>query len=312
MEQVSNEFLDFEKPNFPRRILDKTESLIKQFSTDYGNKKASEINISGLSCRSRIYLLAKIMEEKRNRLPKGFNTANNKDFKALCKNRNNFEKEYWFPQEYTSWGAGNPYSYWKIQDQQPTIFLIGDQKYTLKLLYTHKQPGNGIITGTYDLKHVDICSKINETGIPVEEIFEKILQQKKTGESIKTNSFDHDRLLNGYSFLLDFEIARRKVPGDIYKDLPLITCFPFLMKHFLSLPGAPVSFKTVYETTILKLFEGENRKKGVEEIIKTMGNIIPTTVKEMRETLNDFHQSDEASSYLSSLESQSQPRSQPY
>jgi len=91
--------------------------------------------------------------------------------------------------------------------------------------------------------------------------------------------------------LLDFEIARRKIPGDIYAKLPLITTiiyFPLLI------PNSDIWDRL---SRIFK-YEIEKRKSKIMQIInECIDKIYPVEEAEntLRIFLRDFHSDDEFS-----------------
>jgi hypothetical protein len=315
MRTVSEAFLDFEKHNYPPAIPDKTKHLLVQFCEEYRERKPSELQIDGLSTRTRIYLLTQIIEEKRKQLSKAIIEAQSRD-KNKSQNKNNFGRvcrveakllnNYWEASQVDN-GPGN--KYWQLRDKIPITFTINkDYKYTLQLLSTFRQPGNGVITGIDEsnpnssLPYEAICGKLDRMDIPFIKIWEAISQQKQTGEPIIIGGNAENCLLNGYSFLLDFEIARRKVLGDEFNNLPLITCFPFLMKVARGHFGH--SFVEVHKNVTSFIFTGQQRADGIKKIISMAKKYMPETEREMRKVLRGLHQEDEASITMSLSESQ--------
>ena len=214
--------------------------------------------------------------------------------------------------------------YWKpesdrsrVIDRKPFILLIKgaerSHRYELKLYYQFKQPGNGFLMGVtdknkskvYRAKNIHpesynaILEELKEINISSVDLWKKILDQKKDGALIKATCLgirerEEERLLNGFGLLLDFEIIRRKFKGDFCIELPIIVCYPIIMKHFKG-KSLEDSFNSLVE--LLSGWE-KNREKTVTNIINKAGIPLDNQKevrKEIRTLLHDFHQENEIS-----------------
>jgi len=175
-------------------LLRKVDDRLRKFEEEYTNKKKSEVDVEGLSEYELIYLMCSITEFKLKHL--------NNDY-------------FW----------KNPYTL-NYFDNFITSLKIGNFSYLWESRPTDKQPGNGILYGMTEklkaLRHWEIQQAFNNN----KELAENSMllwKQKRDGKAIDTGDEEVNRFLNGHNLLLALEVARRRIKGDHYKDLPIIS-----------------------------------------------------------------------------------------
>jgi hypothetical protein len=306
-QNVSEKFLNSEQ------ILQKTDKktgftikeLLTKFKKDYLNLQCSLINVTDFSARVRICILKEIIKIKFETLPKNI--------------KNHFIKMEKFEKTYEhSWKNLESNKFWSVRaiqliDQNPTIIKIGNFQYKWEMIVSCYQPGGGKIYGLKDKEIPDtfwsITKDLQSYSMPEREVISnKLLQQKKDGKTIISGlrniykstyrgyeTIVTDQFLNGLNLLLDYEVARRLIAGDIYSDLPLISIMDCLIKNlnndgilnkYFSLPDYSQSMNQK------TLFSGESRENKLKELILTkecLNNI--TKQNDVRKKLRYCHES---------------------
>jgi hypothetical protein len=247
---------------------DDVQALVLKFEQNYKAKQKSELDLTGLSSRARIYLLQRVINTKVAKIG---------------------VKAYWVD-------TGKFY----LSDQYPTTFKIEDFTYTLYGGATKNQKGSGSLLGLCSSnkgeKYDAVLKFLEGHKHLYPAIAQRLKDQKKNGNPIvkdaEITTTVLAKFLNGLNLLLDYEVARRLVEGDPYSDLPVLLSLEHLLTHFSS------------ET--LKIFlEGENgnspftgeRKKFVQEKIlpiQAKGGKIRTS-SSVRKMLSFSHKDDEES-----------------
>jgi hypothetical protein len=211
--KISQKFLDFshKRKNIPLDV----HLKIIDFAKDYISRPPRgfvEIDISGLSSRSRIYLLSSIIDFKNITLPK----IESRNFRSV-----DYNDSYWVKSQRTT----IPESI----DKFPVKLRIGTYEYEFQLGATEHQKGAGRIFGLYEAKKADTYKTIYEKTI--QNLSDKksrrfgraLLAQKKSGSPITTFDESENKFLNGLNLLLDYEVARRLHRDDfLSQDIPII------------------------------------------------------------------------------------------
>lgn len=316
-QQVSAQFFDFSKRRFlplsvHLKLIDfQSCYTARLFSEQKSPLPDLEMDLTGLSSRSRVYLLSSIGTFKTLSL----SPFHPETFKDLI-----FETETWKK-------TFSPRA--ECIDKHPVSFKIGPYRYQLQLAATMHQRGGGRLFGLYAPDKADTYKYIYKTTIqklsPCEVcLFSQHLKtQKKDGLPIDTGNRNIDRFLNGFNLLLDFEMARRLHKDDFLKhDLPVIfylepllnnlkEYFPFFMlghqpKEILSASPVKKTQEAAHALTpsgLLKplkssrsLFTGgrEDRLNHAHKVINRL-NLPLQSAKELRATLAYLHGEEETS-----------------
>lgn len=280
---VSSKFLDVKKDKF---ISKKAHLLFATFSEEYKCKKMSTLDITGLSARSRIYLLTSIINFKIDYLPQ-HNYRNYQQFENL-----NSHNDFWIKRSGTKFA--------EFVDKIPTTFKIGGFSYKLQQGATFNQKGSGRLHGltaeNIPDKYDGICEKLkpySETRLKEFSIL--LLNQKKDGNSIDVKIPSDNRFLNGLNLLFDYEVARRLAKDDKFGDFPIINYIGFVVENLHNTK----LFSNLTENKDHSLFQEEFR--GSSDRISHAKNRIlelsypQNSKKQIRSSLKYLHSSDEDS-----------------
>lgn len=321
-ENVSTEFLKPEK----RKFLQKEGHILNiDFIKGYlvnNRDNPTTLDITGLSARSRIYLLRGIINFKLRHIT----------------NTKKWTKEIQ-PSTHSNIEPSSDFV-----DQRPTIFQIGNYAYELQIVYNEIEPGKGDVHGRIyglinkrvfcqyksDLKdHNDLSDETignivnkkksnNSNYIGKPDAYEEILvflenlnmqfpklkyeliYQKKMGEPILLGYEDDNsckpaerlkinRFLNGLNLLFDFEVACKCSQYNVNKGLPIVATLPYASNFLDNIPNL--------KAYIRNIFMGENNSIAIhiKDIIRFQQNRGVNTSKEIRASLVNLHKDDEHS-----------------
>lgn len=231
-EKVSAKFLNFTKVIYPSSVKEKIENLLNSFKKECDKQKPYTLDITGLSSRTRIYLLTQVIHHKLAGLPEEFKNRGLKwqDFLNACKETNNTNNNVWKGQKFPNG------DHWELVNKIPVYFKIGNFSYKFTNGVNFGQRGSGRLHGLISKDSAEtyskICEKLETYDEQKRENFSEILlRQKKDGLSISNQIEEDNRFLNGFNLLLDYEVARRLIEGDPYQKFPVVTYMNIIIKN---------------------------------------------------------------------------------
>lgn len=260
------------------------------FIKDYTSQKPTTLDITGLSARSRIYLMSSIINFKISYLP-SYGDKSYDEFKAWVFPSNGL----WQKRKYTGKGIVD------FSDLVPTTFKIGNFTYEFKQGPTFHQKGSGRIFGLISPDAAEKYEKLAEYWQELSEetlgqFSQLLLAQKSDGNPIDTGNEEEDRFFNGLNLLFDYEVARRLAEDDKFGEFPIISYISYLLTNL----SDKTIFKNLTADKDQSLFQENTETRGNPDRIAHAKTLIPQLAdkeskRKMRSSMEYLHQLDENS-----------------
>ncbi|MBW8308074.1 MAG: hypothetical protein K0M45_00270 [Candidatus Paracaedibacteraceae bacterium] len=165
-----------------------------------------------------------------------------------------------------------------VQESEKTISSLNlsieeKYEYELELSYSPKQPGNGELKNIikdigFSYKYfLETVKKNVEKKQTIEKLKKNLIKQKKSGKLLGINSQEMERYYSGFNLVLDYEVARRRIDGDIYHKAPLLLCIYYLLDN---LHDDDILEKCLSGTNYL--FMGDDREDSIDDILSNTLN----------------------------------------
>lgn len=345
--EISQSFLRTGKyPNTKEVVYDKFNAFKEAYeATQEPFTPQPIIDITGLSSRMRIALLRLIINEKLTHLPgNAFDQQQLHTIhwrKLSIREINNVKNTYDFVKRSAVFKSmiGEPYgNTYEVYDLLPTVFQIGTFQYTLRLGACKNQRGSGKISGFFNDEksgsYEEIISRLNG----IRKVYGKyrveggslctktirdtfpghLLQQKKDGQPICIGQdYRHvEQFLNGFNFLLDYEVARRLVDdprhdhADPFYTMPVVFGVKKLIQSFSNIKEFNALFlmkpsgdfyqfllqKNLVDPKLTFTFlGGDNRAHHLESHIASSKQSIENPRRYFRKKLDYLHSDSEIS-----------------
>ncbi|MBU0745132.1 MAG: hypothetical protein KKE11_07235 [Gammaproteobacteria bacterium] len=301
---VAKKFLASKKEKFISPV---AKERLKKFKSEYDNPKPSKsiIDLSGLSSRSRIYILTEVLKYKIsflkeyyeiNRYKNGINWCNKTTSGRVIKitTLDDFRDKFVISNKYFIKSKGNCL----FDDNYPTTFKIGEFRYELESKPSYNQIGNGLLSGITGngAKWEDLFKVMKGYG-DQSQCFDKLSQQRRDGQPIVAELRDKSKFLNGLNLLLDFEVARHLAQLDPFTVIPVVCFLPYIVNidNFESLlvEKDKISLMAGWVPTrelVARDFKDKKRVNGSLEY-----RMMPKSSKMLRYKLRALHGPDEDS-----------------